>query len=122
MNLYIMRHGIAFDHSEWGGSEFDRPLTTEGMERTAELMAALQKKNCNLRGDHLVEPAHPSATDCGNRRKISEPSTEDRRLPAMRCGPARLDEICQNRSAASALHDSGTRAGLRLDHGRIDRR
>ncbi len=43
MNLYIMRHGIAFDHEEWGGSDFDRPLTSQGQKRTRELMVALKK-------------------------------------------------------------------------------
>ncbi|MEI6232766.1 MAG: phosphohistidine phosphatase SixA [Planctomycetota bacterium] len=42
MKLYIMRHGIAYDTSEWNGSEFDRPLTDEGLTRTHEILKTLK--------------------------------------------------------------------------------
>jgi phosphohistidine phosphatase len=46
MQLYILRHGIAFEHSEWAGTDFTRPLTVEGMEKTREVIKALvEKKN-----------------------------------------------------------------------------
>jgi len=46
MQLYILRHGIAFEHSEWPGSDFTRPLTVEGMEKTRDVIKALVgKKN-----------------------------------------------------------------------------
>lgn len=43
MNLYIMRHGIAFDQADWHGTEFDRPLTNEGMARTLKVVTKLKK-------------------------------------------------------------------------------
>ncbi|HLX60432.1 MAG TPA: phosphohistidine phosphatase SixA [Planctomycetota bacterium] len=43
MNLYLMRHGIAFDHDEWKGSDFDRPLTDEGHKRTQKVLSALRQ-------------------------------------------------------------------------------
>ena len=52
MHLYIMRHGIAFDASQWDGSEFTRPLTAEGEQRTQEVLEALKKKN-DLRVDEI---------------------------------------------------------------------
>ena len=52
MHLYIMRHGIAFDASQWEGSEFTRPLTAEGEQRTKEVIEALKKKN-ELRVDEI---------------------------------------------------------------------
>jgi phosphohistidine phosphatase len=44
MLLYFMRHGIAFEPSEWEGSEFDRPLTDEGATRTRRILKALHKE------------------------------------------------------------------------------
>lgn len=41
MILYVLRHAIAVDRTEWRGSESDRPLTKEGrkkMEKAAEGM------------------------------------------------------------------------------------
>jgi phosphohistidine phosphatase len=43
MLLYIMRHGIACEHGEWKGSDFDRPLTAEGSERTRKVVNQLKK-------------------------------------------------------------------------------
>jgi phosphohistidine phosphatase len=44
MQLYILRHGIAFDASEWEGSDEFRPLTDEGQERTKEVIEALKRQ------------------------------------------------------------------------------
>lgn len=41
MNLYIMRHGIAWDHGEWDGRDDERPLTDEGIARTRKVLAKL---------------------------------------------------------------------------------
>ncbi|MDQ6929534.1 MAG: histidine phosphatase family protein [Candidatus Eremiobacteraeota bacterium] len=35
MRCFFLRHGQAFDPSEWRGSDFDRPLTPGGCERMA---------------------------------------------------------------------------------------
>jgi phosphohistidine phosphatase len=43
MDLYLMRHGIAFDHGEWSGSDFDRPLTERGRERAEKILSKLKK-------------------------------------------------------------------------------
>ena len=44
MQLYILRHGIAFERNEWSGSDEERPLTVEGMQKTREVMQALRAK------------------------------------------------------------------------------
>lgn len=41
MNLYIMRHGIAWDHGDWDGRDDERPLTEEGIARTRKVLAQL---------------------------------------------------------------------------------
>lgn len=43
MKLYIMRHGIACDQSEWNGTDSERPLTEEGIRRTEEVLRKLRK-------------------------------------------------------------------------------
>ncbi len=50
MNLYIMRHGIAYEPSEWSGSEFERPLTSRGEERTRKIVTKLRRS-----GDLVVD-------------------------------------------------------------------
>jgi phosphohistidine phosphatase len=42
MQLYILRHGIAYERHEWSGTEFDRPLTEEGKKRTRQVVEALK--------------------------------------------------------------------------------
>ena len=44
MQVYILRHGIAFERHEWEGSDDNRPLTIEGMQKTREVVEALVKK------------------------------------------------------------------------------
>lgn len=43
MELYLMRHGIAYERDEWDGSEVSRPLTDEGVSRTRAVAKALKK-------------------------------------------------------------------------------
>lgn len=52
MNLYIMRHGIAWDQADWNGPDSERPLTEEGIERTREVVKKL-KKNGELMPDAI---------------------------------------------------------------------
>lgn len=44
MELYLMRHGIAFEQYEWKGNDASRPLTEEGWEKTREVLKAILKK------------------------------------------------------------------------------
>jgi phosphohistidine phosphatase len=43
MQLFVVRHGIAYEREEWNGSDFDRPLTDEGRKKTKAVMKALRK-------------------------------------------------------------------------------
>ena len=43
MNLYLMRHGIAYEVGEWNGTEFTRPLTPEGELRTRQIIEKLKE-------------------------------------------------------------------------------
>ena len=41
MKLYFLRHGLAWDRTEWKGSDDDRPLTDKGKERMERGAAAM---------------------------------------------------------------------------------
>ncbi len=45
MHLYLLRHGIAFERSEWNGPDATRPLTGEGEERTGAVLKELKQQN-----------------------------------------------------------------------------
>jgi phosphohistidine phosphatase len=42
MELVFLRHGLAADREEWQGSDEDRPLTAEGVERTQQAVRGLR--------------------------------------------------------------------------------
>src|SRR5437867_4192008 len=42
MELVFLRHGLAADRAEWKGTDEDRPLTAEGVERTKEVVRGLR--------------------------------------------------------------------------------
>ena len=42
MELVFLRHGLATDREEWKGTDEDRPLTTEGVDRTKEVVRGLR--------------------------------------------------------------------------------
>jgi phosphohistidine phosphatase len=44
MQLYLLRHGIAVDASDWDGTDDFRPLTEEGHERTREVIDGLKRQ------------------------------------------------------------------------------
>jgi len=41
MELVFLRHGLAANREEWKGSDGDRPLTAEGVDRTKEVVRGL---------------------------------------------------------------------------------
>src|SRR6266849_8045526 len=42
MELVFLRHGLAVDREEWKGEDEARPLTTEGVDRTKEVVRGLR--------------------------------------------------------------------------------
>ena len=42
MHIYFFRHGIAFDQSDWSGTDGTRPLTDLGKERTCKIIVSLK--------------------------------------------------------------------------------
>ena len=52
MQLYVLRHGIAWEMREWSGDEASRPLTEEGKARTEAVLKALREEK-KLRVDAI---------------------------------------------------------------------
>jgi phosphohistidine phosphatase len=52
LRLYLIRHGIAVERSEFPGPDRDRPLTPQGQQKTAQVAQRLYA--LNLRFDHLL--------------------------------------------------------------------
>jgi phosphohistidine phosphatase len=42
MEVVFLRHGLAADREEWKGTDEDRPLTAEGVDRTKEVVRGLR--------------------------------------------------------------------------------
>jgi phosphohistidine phosphatase len=42
MELVFLRHGLVADREEWKGTDEDRPLTTEGVDRIKEVVRGLR--------------------------------------------------------------------------------
>ena len=52
MNCLLLRHGIAVSSGEWNGSERERPLTKEGINKTEQVAAGL--KRIGMKPTHLL--------------------------------------------------------------------
>ena len=52
MNCLLLRHGIAVNPEEWNGSERERPLTKEGINKTEQVAAGL--KRIGMKPTHLL--------------------------------------------------------------------
>ena len=52
MNCLLLRHGIAVSSEEWNGSERERPLTKEGINKTEQVAAGL--KRIGMKPTHLL--------------------------------------------------------------------
>ena len=62
MVLYVLRHGLAFDRSEWlHGKDRDRPLTKEGERKTRQIATAMREMG--LRFDWILSSPYVRARD-----------------------------------------------------------
>ena len=64
MHVYFLRHGIAFESHEWTGSEYTRPLTEQGIDRTRkiiETLSARQKLKIDVIGSSPLARARQTA-------------------------------------------------------------
>jgi phosphohistidine phosphatase len=61
MILYVLRHAIALDRTEWKGAEADRPLTKEGMRKMKEVAEGM--KALKLSFDWILTSPYRRAFD-----------------------------------------------------------
>lgn len=61
MNIFILRHAIALDRSDWKGSDSDRPLTDEGIRKMKK--AAKGIRRLDLRIDWILTSPFRRAYD-----------------------------------------------------------
>src|ERR1700733_5815370 len=48
MNLYILRHAIALDHSEWKKADSDRPLSEDGIRKMKKAAKGIRRMGLQL--------------------------------------------------------------------------
>jgi phosphohistidine phosphatase len=82
MKCYFLRHGLAVDAGEWSRSDFDRPLSREGRERTTR--SAKTIADLGLTVDVIVSSllvrAKQTAVIVAERLKLQNRLIEDERL------------------------------------------
>ncbi len=61
MELYLVRHGVAANRSEWQGNDIDRPLTQEGREEMQRVAAGIAKMGLAL--DAILTSPYPRASE-----------------------------------------------------------
>ena len=61
MNLYLLRHAIALDKTDWSKSDAERPLTDKGRKKMAE--AAKGMKRLGVAFDWMLTSPHRRAYD-----------------------------------------------------------
>jgi len=59
--LYVLRHGIAAEASDWNGPDADRPLTSEGIKKMKQ--AALAMRKLDITFNHLFTSPWKRAQD-----------------------------------------------------------
>ena len=120
MKLYFLRHGVAYDPAHWSGSEFERPLTGEGidrMKREAKGIAALDLALDAILTSPLVR-ARQTAEIVADRLGLRNSLYEDARLGS-NFDLAALGDILRGRASARALMLVGHEPDMSATIGRL---
>ncbi len=120
MKCYFLRHGLAVDAAEWSGSDFDRPLSREGRERTtrsAKTIAELGLAVDVIVSSPLVR-AKQTATIVAERLKLEDRLIEDERLGGG-FGLNYLAELLAEHHTAGAIMLVGHEPGVSRTVGEI---
>jgi phosphohistidine phosphatase len=120
MKCYFLRHGLAVDAGEWSGSDFDRPLSGQGRERTTR--SAKTIADLGLTVDVIVSSplvrAKQTAVIVAERLKLQDRLIEDERLGG-RFGLNYLAEILAEHHTADAILLVGHEPGVSRTVGEI---
>ena len=120
VNCYFLRHGIAVEPDEWTGRDFDRPLTSEGierMEREARAIAGLSLELDAIVTSPLLR-ALQTAEILANHLKLRDDIVQDPRL-AGGFDARRLSEILAEHAEAKAIVLVGHEPTMSATIGRI---
>lgn len=102
MKIYFLRHGVAVEPEDWKGSDYDRPLTSDGRKRMEHEAKAIRKLGLELDAI-LTSPlirAKDTATLVGETLQLTV--KEDERLGGD-FEVAALEAILQDHADAKAL-------------------
>ena len=103
MLCYFLRHGPAGDATKWQGSDFDRPLTQDGIKRIAreaKTIAALEVVPDAIVTSPLVR-ARQTAEIVADELKLRERLRQDDRV-GLGFSAARLTEILRDHPMRNA--------------------
>ncbi len=103
MKLFFLRHGLA-DRSAWSGSEFERPLTSRGMERMgyeAEFIAKMDLALDQIVTSPLTRTYQTAEIVAEHLWLLDRMITDDRLSPGF--GRADLAEIISDHPRAEAI-------------------
>lgn len=118
MKVYFLRHGIAGDPQEWHGSDFDRPLTREGVKRMEREARTLEELGLEL--DVMLTSPLVRAKQTA---EIAAACLKVRVVDDERLGPdfdvARLEAMLQEHADAGALMLVGHEPNMSETIGRI---
>jgi phosphohistidine phosphatase len=104
MKTYFLRHGIAVERDAWTGEEAERPLTDEGIHKTAAVAAALARLDLGLNAivtSPLARARH-TAEIAADALSLRSYLIEDVRL-APGFNRAKLRAVLQDHRDAAAL-------------------
>jgi phosphohistidine phosphatase len=113
MKCYFLRHGLAVNAAEWSGSDFDRPLTRQGLERTtksAKTIAALRLTVDAIVSSPLTR-AKQTATIVAEQLKLQDRLIEDERLGGS-FGLNYLSQVLAEHHTADAMMLVGHEPGM----------
>ncbi len=78
MNLYFLRHGIAADKPQWKGSDSDRPLIKEGIQKLKK--SAKGMRRLKLHFDWILTSPYRRAYDTA--QIVAKESSATKKLPS----------------------------------------
>lgn len=104
MKCYFLRHGQAGEPEDWSGSDFDRPLTDEGIERmrrAAQTMADM-RLDLNVIVTSPLVRARQTAAIVARALQLTDRLIEDPRLGGG-FGPGNLPDVLADHAKANAV-------------------
>ncbi|MGB6984443.1 MAG: phosphohistidine phosphatase SixA [Candidatus Aquilonibacter sp.] len=120
MHCYFLRHGPAGDAARWEGSDFDRPLTQDGLKRIArqaKTIAAMEVAPDAIVTSPLVR-ARQTAEIVADELKLRDKVHQDDRV-GLGFSAARLAQILRDYPSAQSVMLVGHEPSMSLTVGEL---